>query len=121
MPTAFTESELCHFTGSENYYRHNMNRNLLFTDGVKFVADTAGAYWLIDEIAIANLFQAQVKAEEFQVWTLSLGQPGSGAHLVCDDGNGNVVFTRFIPFTDFPVESVTFYFENNTLCLPSER
>jgi uncharacterized protein DUF6876 len=30
---------------------------VLFTDGAKYVADQAGAYWLINEIALAQRHQ----------------------------------------------------------------
>jgi ParB family chromosome partitioning protein len=46
-----TLADLNNFTGSEHWYRHGMVRNVLFTDGAKYVADKAGAYWLLDEIA----------------------------------------------------------------------
>jgi hypothetical protein len=38
-----------------------------------------------------------------------------------EDGNGKAVFTKAIEFTDFPVERVTLWFENNTIYLPSEH
>ena len=40
------------FTGSENWYRHGLIRNVLYTEGAKFVAEGGGAYWLLDEIAL---------------------------------------------------------------------
>ena len=46
------KSELAQFTGSENWYRHGINRNVLYTDGAQHVAEHGGAYWLLDEIAI---------------------------------------------------------------------
>jgi hypothetical protein len=49
-----SESQLRQFTGSENWYRHGINRAVLFTDGAKFLADQGGAYWLLDIIAIAQ-------------------------------------------------------------------
>ncbi len=42
-----TQADLRQFTGSEHWYRHGLNRKVLFTDGAKYVADTAGAYWLL--------------------------------------------------------------------------
>jgi hypothetical protein len=42
------------------------------------------------------------------------------ATLLCDDGNGNVVYTQEIPFTDFPLDEVRLYFANNVIHLPSE-
>ena len=42
------------------------------------------------------------------------------ARLVCGDGNGHAVHTQEIPFTDFPLAEIKFYFVNNTILLPSE-
>jgi hypothetical protein len=95
-------------------------RSILFTDGAKYVADAAGAYWLLDEIALAQRFVKAVAAEEFQAWKLTVN-PDSTAALTCEDGNYDVVFTKRIPFTDFPPEGITLWFENNTIYLPSER
>ena len=115
-----SEADLRHFTGSENWYRHGLNRDVLFTDGAKYVADQGGAYWLLDEIALAQPYQKAVAAEEFQVWTLTV-KPDRTATLACGDGNGNTVFEKVIPFTDFPVERIELWFENNTIYLPSEH
>lgn len=42
---AFDPSMLSHFTETEHYYR--LNRRCLITDGAKYLADEAGAYWLL--------------------------------------------------------------------------
>lgn len=115
------ESVLAGFHGGEEFFRHPLNRKVLWTEGVAYLADSAGAYWLLDEIAIANLYERAVKAEEFQVWTLALDQEGSGAVLKCGDGNGNAVYSKAIPFTDFPLQTIDLYFENDVICLPAER
>lgn len=113
-------TDLNQFTGTENWYRHWLNRNFLFTDGIKYVADQAGAYWLIDEIALAQRYDAKVKAEEFQVWKLTV-RANKAATLNCEDGNHNAVFSKELTFTDFPLPEIVFWFENDTLYLPSER
>ena len=115
-----TKADLAQFTGSENWYRHGLARNILFTDGAKYVADQGGAYWLLDEIALAQRGQRRVAAEEFQVWTLRV-KPDKTATLTCEDGNGHAVFEKAIPFTDFPVEAIELWFTNNTIYLPSEH
>ena len=43
------QDSLRQFTGSENVYRHLTG--LRYTDGVKFLARNAGAFWLIDVVA----------------------------------------------------------------------
>ena len=105
------ESDLRQFTGTENWYRHGFVRNVLYTDGAKYVAEEAQAYWLLDLIATSQLEKVggnkTVAAEGFQTWVLKVD--GGKAVLTCDDGNGNVVFTREIEFTDFPAESVTLW------------
>jgi hypothetical protein len=112
--------DLNQFTGTENWYRHALNRNVLFTDGAKHVADEGGAYWLLDIIAIAQRHDKRIAAEEFQTWKLVV-RPDRTATLTCEDGNYNVVSTQELEFTDFPVPEITLWFENNTIYLPSER
>jgi hypothetical protein len=98
--SGFTASELAHFTGTENWYRHTLVRNVHYTDGVLFVAERAGAYWLIDEIALAQKGEAKLVGGEFQVWTLIV--EGSTALLHCDDGNNRPLLEKRIDLTDFP-------------------
>jgi hypothetical protein len=82
--------ELRQFTGSEHWYRHGLVRTVVFTDGAKYVADEAGAYWLLDTIALSQRFEERVAAEAFQVWRLAV-KPDCTATLTCDDGNGIAV------------------------------
>jgi hypothetical protein len=112
-------SDLAQFTGSEHWYRHGINRNVLYTDGAQHVAEHGGAYWLLDEIAIIQPYNKAVAAEEFQVWKLTVN-PDRSATLSCDDGNSNIVFTKKIEHTDFPLDKITLYFTNNVIHLPSE-
>jgi hypothetical protein len=119
MTKTLSEFDLRQFTGSENWYRHPFVRQVLFTDGAKYVADQAGAYWLIDEIAFAQKGEAAVAAEEFQVWKLDV-KPGQKGVLTCEDGNDHTVFTKELDFTDFPEPGIALWFTNNTIFLPSE-
>ena len=119
MSKTLDKDQLGQFTGSEHWYRHGINRKVLFTDGAKYVADHGGAYWLLDEIALIQPYDVRVTAEEFQAWTLKV-RPDTTATLTCDDGNGNIVFSKEIEFTDFPLPEITLWFANNTIFLPSE-
>jgi hypothetical protein len=93
MTKTLNTAELAQFTGTENWYRHGINRAVLFTDGAKYVADQAGAYWQLDEIAIIQPYNAAVAAEEFQVWKLAVNADQT-AELTYDDGNGRVIFSK---------------------------
>ena len=70
--TRLSEDDLRQFTGTDNWYRHGINRDVLYTDGAMHVAEEGGAHWLLDAIAICQRYEAPVAAEEFQVWTLSV-------------------------------------------------
>jgi len=113
-----TARDLAQFTGTAQWYRCALNRKLLYTDGVRHVAEHGGAYWLIDEIVCAQLIRS-VAAEPFQFWQLAVRQDRS-AMLSCEDGNSGPVYQKHIPFTDFPLERIAFYFTGGVLLLPSE-
>ncbi len=110
---------LAQFTGSQNFYRHSLVREVLYTEGVEYVADAAGAHWLLDEIALAQRHIISVKREDFQVWDLTVNADQT-ALLTCGDGNGLVVYSKPIPFTDFPVPGIRFYYADWVIHLPSE-
>ena len=114
-----TEADLMQFTGSLQWYRHGIVRDVLFTDGAKYVADQGGAYWLLDEIALAQRYDKRVAGEEFQLWKLKVNDDRT-AVLTCDDGNDKVVYSKAIEFTDFPLPEIALYFTGNTILLPSE-
>jgi hypothetical protein len=113
-----TKADLLQFTGSETWW-HPMNAKVLYTDGAKYVAEAGGAYWLLDEIALAQKYEPAVAREGFQLWKLTV-KADRTATLVCEDGNGNAVYTNEFEFTDFPLDEIKFYFTNDTILLPSE-
>ena len=121
MPSTktLTEADLRQFTGTETWFRHPLNRKVLYTEGVQYVAEKGGAYWLIDEIALIQPYDQKVAAEAFQVWTLTV-RADRTATLACDDGNDNVIFVKEIAFTDFPLDTIKIYFTDNTILLPYE-
>ena len=79
-PEQFSPEVMRQFTGSEHWYRGTLNRKVVFTDGAKHVADHGGAYWLLDEIALAQLHVKAVAAEEFQVWKLKVDVAAAHRH-----------------------------------------
>lgn len=112
-------TDLVAFTGTENWYRHPIVKSTLYTDGIKYVAERAGAYWLIDEIAF-NQKHHLIKNEEFQVWTLNVDLIKSTAIITCDNGNNKILYTKQLDYTDFPMEEIKIYVTNNVILLPSE-
>ena len=119
MPAITLKAEdLEKFIGSENWYRHGLVHSVTYTDGAKYVADAGEAYWLLDEIALAQKFNRAVKVEPFQVWKLVVS--ANQGILTCDDGNDKVVLTKQIEFTDFPLPEIKLYFTDNVILLPGE-
>jgi len=112
--------ELRQFIGSETLYRH-WTRELRYTEGVKFLADKCGAYWLID--AIASWQPEALKDSglaEFQLWDLHV-KDDLTADLVCSRDCDDAVFSQRIAFTDCPLAFVRLYVEGGVLMLPSEH
>ncbi len=122
MKTLLSEEEfkrnLRKFTGTEQWFRHAINKAVLYTEGAQYVAEACGAYWLLNEIALTQL-NKKVGSEDFQVWKLTVKD--SKGVLTCEDGNGKKVYSKKIPFTDFPYPEVTLWFEGNVILLPSEH
>ena len=113
-------SDLMQFTGTCHYYRWSvMYPKCLLTDGTKYLAETAGAYWLMDVVASYLGKYGDV----FGVATLKR-KNGDAFTFTLDDGNGNVHATQEIEFSDFPLDSIKLYVcwdtQNWTLLLPSE-
>lgn len=107
------QSELRHFCGSESFHcRKFMGQRIAYTDGVKFLADEAGAHWLIDLILSAQS-KVHKACDGFQSWELKLNTKDTGCVVTCDDGNGNVKFKQEIEFTDFPLDEIGFFVCDN--------
>lgn len=109
---------LKHYQAGDTLYRHSPSR-LVYTEGVRYMAEEASAYWLIDAI-MSWQTNPRAQAEEFQLWVLTVASNRT-AELLMDDGNGNVILRQKIAYTDFPLAEVRLYFENQVLLLPSER
>src|SRR5512136_632426 len=70
------EANLRHFTGTESYTNLRyawLRSRFLLTDGAKYLAETAKAFWLMDAIASYQM-NKQVAAEPFQVWKLTANE-----------------------------------------------
>ena len=111
-------NDLTAFTGSEHSFRYPLNSAIVYTDGVAYFAETAGAYWLFDIITtqpeILDTMKAGMAVIKLQA------NDDSTALLTCTDGDYNVTYIRPIDFTDCPVGTWEFWFTDNTILLPSE-
>ena len=114
-------SDLNQFTGSAMFYRHWTGR-LIYTEGVKYLAEKGDAYWLVDAI-VSHQPDKRLKTPElaaFQLWELVVHEDKSATLTVRADSDQPAVITQEIPFTDFPLDSIKLYVCTGTLLLPSE-
>ncbi len=125
-------AELRQYTGDLERYRHSFNRRLIYTPGVKHLAEQAGAYWLLDAIAshvnskpFCEALDQNPRLWAFQCWTLAVQPSGVAVLTAVSDRDEPPFIRQFIPFTDFPLEQIDLWVgwngESWTLYLPSEH
>jgi hypothetical protein len=116
------------FCGTTEYYRwSSLFPRAVLTDGTHYVAEKAGAYWLMDAIAShqpAIKRHPDARLRDIQFWRLRVSEDKS-AVLTCvaDDGCKPAV-EQAIEFTDFPLPEIRLYVtldeEQIVIMLPSE-
>ena len=119
-PAAYIRTILSTRTGSSRCFKVSISDKApVITEGVKDMAELCEAFWLIDKICSVQMTEPYSK-EYFQVWRLIMKE-GHHATLTCDDGNGKVISTEEIGYTDFPLsEGVTLYMTNDVIMLSTE-
>lgn len=127
-----TEGDLGHFTGSATWTRHGLCRNVIYSEGMAFMAERGNAYWLIDAIASHEALTPKLKAacrsdaafDYLHFWTLNVypndpndregEDSGHYAILTCRKDSGlPAVVTQKIEFTDFPLKELKVYAGND--------
>lgn len=108
-----TQKELDQFTGTEQYYPHGLTQ-LVFTDGVKYMAEAGGAFWLIDVVA------SYKRKEPFQIWELKVNPDKSCVVTMKEDTDKPILVKQKILHTDFPLDEIKLYAIDGVLLLPSE-
>ena len=118
-----TETDLKHFTGTSCYYQYLCGLKL--TDGVKYLADEAGAYWLL-EIISSYQHDPRIRREPFQVWELKLSPDNAttGKHeavvTMKTDSNRPLMVKQQIEHTDFPLDTIELFLIDGVILLTSE-
>lgn len=128
-------SELHQFCGSEQWTRTNpFAPNVICSEGVVYLAEKAGAYWLIDAICSHLTHSAEIKKlgepfRAFHLWKLKKNEDGGATLTAVEDTGCKPVVSQEIPYTDFPFPAdgeFTLYVGNdgsntyNKIFLPSE-
>lgn len=107
LSPAELSASLAQFSGSESY--HRTHPGLLATDGAHYLAEHAGAFWLLDLIwSVLHKLD-----DDFAVLELTRTE-GTEAALHLHDGREpkTVYHTQHIPYTDFPLETIKLYVQD---------
>lgn len=113
---------LGYFTGSQVLFKHWFGL-FRYTQGVKYIADEAGAYWLIDAICShqkRTLLNKYPSLKEFQIWRLQVELEKNSGLLICEEDTDQPVLSQEIPYTDFPLEEIKFFLIDKIVLLPGE-
>lgn len=109
--------QLAQCSGTESHYHHFSG--LLYTDGIKLMAELCGAYWLIDVIASLQLrCRRDPMLRDMQFWFLRKVE--DGWELVCERDEGDIAFKQRIDFSDFPLNEIQIWVQDDVMLLPSE-
>lgn len=130
--STLSHDQLRQFTGDLERYRHALTRRVIYTPGVRFLAEEGGAYWLVDEIALAlgsSAFRRAIardsRVAEMHFWRLDVSTNRSAKLTAQADCDEAPFIVRDIRSTDFPLDHVEvwagFDGEHWTLYLPSEH
>lgn len=128
METQISQSQLRSnletFTGTETFYRIPL-LNTRFTDGIKYLAETADCYWLVTDVSViakSLMDRSYFVTIDFKKLSGEM-QDAMGYEAIIEygDGNGNVLETHRYHSTDFPLDELRLFFTDGTLLLPREH
>lgn len=104
----------CNGTDRYHYYP-SMFAVANMTDGVKLVADTAGAYWMVDLILSYQTPEFKKKNHEqgnfLQYWFLKVNDDQSAVAYM-EFHEGEKVIKQEIEYTDFPMKEFSWIYNS---------
>ena len=111
MSATELHANLGHFTGSMEWTAGGpLLPNVIYSEGALYLAENAGAFWLLEAIGIHLVTAGRVRNERkknaafnaFHIWTLKkVGESGAVLECTFDTGHKPVA-TQEIEYTDFP-------------------
>ena len=104
MDAETLKRNLGHFTGSTQYAK--LYAHLFLTDGAVYLAENAGAWWLLDVFA-SYLLHINGNQEAFTCLKMTVAD--NTAMVVIEDGNDKIIVKQHIEYTDFPLAEITLY------------
>jgi hypothetical protein len=110
------------FTGTEAYHRTGSRTRS--TDGVVYLAQKAGCFWLLDIVdSVMHLITEEFAFADLKVTEDERGRRGE---VLIHNGHDEespayrVFHRQKIDYTDFPLDEIRLYVQNGIILLPSE-
>lgn len=102
------EKHLSTFCGTTQYHRYS--RQLVLTDGARYFAEKAQAFWFV---SIIDSILPKLHKENFLCVKIEKILDNS-AHVEITDGNDKYLYSQRIEYTDFPMKSIDIYVQRST-------
>ena len=129
--STLTHADLAFFTGDLERFLHPLNQLVIYTPGVRHVAQAGQAYWLIDAITSyygSDIMNAAIdrdyRLQSMHFWKLNVKDDAATLTARADDGVEPFI-RQEISYTDFPLKEIDIWsgFDGRrwTLYLPSEH
>lgn len=120
-----TQADLAQFTGTERWYRHPLalGARVTYTEGVKYFAEKAGAFWLLDIFATEL---PKLAVEYGIIFVDAKAKDGKAELSAVRDSGEAPLWSRSIDFTTLPDGDWRFYMatggpgDSVVILLPSE-
>jgi hypothetical protein len=108
--------------GSDGRYRHPFNKRFIYTEGVKAMAESAGAYWLLDivatEAAPLVMRDWEARSNPTGMLTIAVASNNTAVLSLSSADDEPAAWTRTIEYTDFPKGTWTFELAIDGLIAP---
>jgi hypothetical protein len=117
------QSKLQQFSGTERYHRYG---SFNLTDGIKYLAEKAECFWLLD---IIQSYKFKINQEPFVVIQLERNEDESftfyaykdwDSGLSHEEQTDELIVKQEIPFSDFPLQEFHFYVIGGVILLTTE-
>ena len=104
--------------GTNEWHRWSALFQMTITDGVKYLADEGGAYWLLDLIA-SHAVKLNAYGHEFICANVTV-TPDNKCKVIMEDGNDNVIGKQDVGYTDLEEGTYKLWITDGVILLPSE-
>lgn len=109
--------ELEQNTGTEHYFKIPFS-DYTYTDGIEDLIKKCKCWWLVSDMGI-ELNQIK-KVPNFLILRLEVNEDKTALLSLREDTNKQIVYSKKLKYTDFPLKEFEFYIIDKIMLLKSE-